>query len=77
MGLFLIFRPTPALTNCATNFFNVSDKLGKRELDIEDLAELEKRGRGTNAITLASSIIPVAYDFLKGEWVDGYMQWRI
>ena len=28
---------------------------------------VEKRGRGTNAITLGSALIPVAYDFLKGE----------
>ena len=33
----------------------------------DSLTELEKRGKGSNAITLASSIIPVAYDFLKGE----------
>ena len=33
----------------------------------DSLAELEKKGWGTNAITLASSLIPVAYDFAKGE----------
>ena len=33
---------------------------------------VEKRGRGTNAITLASSLIPVAYDYLKGKLVIIY-----
>ena len=60
----------------STNLFNiVADKIGKRELedvikkgvDIDSLTELQKRGRGTNAINIISTALPIAYDLLKGE----------
>ena len=52
--------------------YNILDKLGKREIDIDTLAELEKRGKGTNAINLISSLIGPAYDLAKGEWIIIY-----